>query len=411
MSERTDIAIAGGGLTGLLAALALARADFSVTLIDAGGPADATAGRDPRTTALAAAPARVLKKLGVWAALEGKAGVMQEILVSQGRPQTRFAKCRVPEHLLHFDARNHGEDFEEPHGWVLENSDILTALDAAVAGEDNVRRVAARVTGYEAGEATAYLDLDTDEVVEATLVVAADGKFSPLRQQAGIRLIREDYGQKAVICNIVHDNPHGNCARQAFLPGGPFAILPLAGHRSGIVWSMPERKANAMLALDEAAFVDELAGLVSADLGAFELETPRAAYPLIYQMAERFDGPRLALAGDAGHVVHPLAGQGYNFAVKDIAALVDIVTEARGAGLDIGHGSRLEDYTKWRRADTVISGRGMDFMNRFFSADLPGLTPVRDFGLGFVNALSPVKDLLAREAAGTLGALPSLMRH
>lgn len=410
----SDIAVIGGGLVGSLAALALCRAGFTVTLVDAAAPADKTVPAfDGRTTALSYASVRAFRRLGLWDGLAAQAGAINDILVTDGRPADRFRPGHQAEGFLHFDSRTLPED--TPLGWIVENRHLRGALNEAIAGEDRITLIAPAVCGRPVtGPARVSLGLDNGDSVTARLLVAADGRTSPLREAAGIKAQIWSYPQTGIVCTVTHERPHRGIAQEFFLPSGPFAILPMAdsetgAHRSSLVWTEKADRAGSFLAMEDAAFTDEIAARFGPYLGALTLDGPRWSYPLAFHLATRFHADRLALVGDAAHGIHPIAGQGYNLGVKDIAALVDVLTEHRQAGLDIGHGAALEQYTRWRSFDSASLAFGTDMLNRLFSNDNPLLRLVRSQGMGLVNRIDPLRTFFMKQAGADLGELPSLM--
>jgi 2-octaprenyl-6-methoxyphenol hydroxylase len=268
---------------------------------------------------------------------------------------------------------------------------------------------AARVTDFNTDEFGAEVRLDSGATVEARLLVAADGKRSQLREHAGIKCVGWSYPQIGIVATVAHTRPHHGKAVQHFLPSGPFAILPLTGDRSSIVWTEDSERGKAIMAADEATFLAELSQRFGFRLGEIALAGPRQSFPLDLQIARSFVAARLALIGDAAHVVHPLAGQGLNIGVRDVAALTETVVEATRLGLDIGAAPQLERYERWRRFDSAFSAAVMDGLNRLFSNDSAPLRTLRDLGLGLVDRAPPLKRFLVREAAGSTGSVPSLL--
>ncbi len=241
-------------------------------------------------------------------------------------------------------------------------------------------------------------------------MAACDGRNSPLRRAAGIRTIEWNYPQVSIVCTVSHEAPHRGVAVEHFLPAGPFAILPMTGHRSSIVWTERADLAPRLMALDDAGFTRELARRFGDFLGALEVVGPRWSYPLSLMHAERYSAPRLALVGDAAHVIHPIAGQGLNLGIRDIAALAELVVDARRLGLDIANPDALERYERWRRFDNVMLAAVTDGLNRLFSNALPPVKLARDLGLAAVDRLPPLKRFLMRHAMGVVGDLPRLVR-
>ncbi|HUF87108.1 MAG TPA: UbiH/UbiF/VisC/COQ6 family ubiquinone biosynthesis hydroxylase [Thermohalobaculum sp.] len=401
MNGKPDLIVVGGGLVGPALALALAGAGLRVTVLDretAGRRADP--GFDGRAYAIALASARLLGALGVWPEVEAKAEPIRDITVDEG------IACATP--LLHFDPR---ELDEGRVGWIVEDRWLRGALLTAMEAAEGITHLApAEVAGSERGAAGASVRLAGGDTVEAPLIVACDGRRSALAAGAGIRRLRWDYGQTGLVNAIAHERTHAGVAHQSFFPGGPFAVLPLPGNRSSLVWSERTREAERLMALDDAAFTAEVAARVGPRLGRIELAGGRWAYPLDLSLAAAYAAPRLALAGDAAHGVHPIAGQGLNIGLRDVAALSEVLVEAARLGEDIGSEIVLERYQQWRRFDATVMALGMDALNRLFSNSHPVLRLARDAGLAAVGRMGGLRRLLMREAAGLEGDLPRLLR-
>ncbi len=413
-----DVIIIGGGLAGGLAALALGGEGFSVALIDAEDPATMQGLQfDGRTTAIAYAAARVFKRLGAWRAVEDDAEPIRDILVTDGRAGSALRGGTSSAFHLHFDSAE--LENGEPLGFIVENRHLRIALFEALSRATNVTLFApAKRVSTDNGAAAAIVTLADGRRLSAALAVAADGRFSPSRSEAGIKVNRWSYPQTGIVATIAHERAHEGLAQEFFLPAGPFAILPMTpdreggrikNYRSNIVWTEARAAAPAYLALDEARFIDALAARVGDHLGALRLDGPRWAYPLAFHLAQTYVAPRLALIGDAAHAIHPIAGQGYNLGVKDIAALADTLAEARSLGLDIGSLSTLQNYQRWRRFDSAALALGGDALVRLFSNDVGPLRIARDIGMGAVNAVAPLRRMFMKEAGADLGRLPSLM--
>ncbi|MEO1603381.1 MAG: UbiH/UbiF/VisC/COQ6 family ubiquinone biosynthesis hydroxylase [Pseudomonadota bacterium] len=390
-----DVGIVGGGLIGTALAAVLSRAGASVAVLDR-VPVEARAAPDfdGRAYAFALGSQRLAAQTGLWDRLASEAQEIADIQVGEGAGSPA---------LLHFDPRALDES---RIGWVVEDHHLRQALLDAPAGET---LAPAEVASAAFGGGAATLTLAGGETVSARLVVAADGRRSSLARMAGIRRLRWAYRQTGLVAAIAHDLPHHGLAHQSFFPGGPFAVLPLQGNRSAIVWSETEDRAKALMALDDAAYANELGSRIGTRLGAVSLTGRRWAYPLDLTLAERYCAPRLALIGDAAHGVHPIAGQGMNMGLRDVAALAETVIEAARRGEDIGALPVLERYERWRRFDATAFALGMDALNRLFSNDNAAVATVRRVGLGVVGALTPVKQALMREATGQAGAVPKLL--
>ena len=394
-----DILIVGGGLVGGTLACALGGAGIDVVVVDRENPGDALdAGFDGVPSAIAQASQRLLHGVGLWPELEGRAAPILDIRVADGASPMS----------VHYDHRAVGE---QPFGYMIENRDIRRTLALRLAGLDSVRYLApATVKDLERSPAGVEARLADKRRVRAALVVGADGRGSPTRTAADIRVTRWSYGQTAIVCTVAHEKPHENVAIERFLPAGPFAILPLTGERSSLVWTERADLAPAIMALDEAEFAAEL-GLRFGDfLGRLEVIGGRWAYPLSAQFAATVTARRLALAGDAAQAIHPIAGQGLNLGIRDVAALAEVVVDARRLGLDVGAGTVLEGYRRWRRFDSTLMVAVTDGLNRLFSNNVPALRLARDLGLAAVERMPPVKEVLMRHAMGVLGELPRLMR-
>lgn len=394
-----DVLIAGGGHVGLALALALKRAapGLSVLLVDpAGGPR-----RDGRASAIAAAGRRMLDSLGVWQAMAADAQPINDMIITDSRTRDVVR----PVFLTFASAAEDGEPFAH----MVMNEAMVGALDAAARAAGAAIVTGESVADFTTGAASTAVELASGRRVEARLLVAADGVRSRLRGFAGIRTVKWAYGQSGIVATVAHERPHHGRAEEHFLPGGPFAILPLKGNRASLVWTEPSDAAERLVA-DPLVFQLELERRFGRKLGRLEtIGTPRA-FPLGLTLANAFVKPRLALAGDAAHGIHPIAGQGLNLGFRDVAALAETVVEADRLGLDVGSLAVLERYQRWRRFDTFEMGLVTDVLNRLFSNDNPLLRLARDVGLGVVDRLPWLKQRFIDEAAGTGGELPRLLR-
>lgn len=404
MEKRFDAIVAGGGLAGGLAALALARAGFSCAMIDAQDPAVLRSrSYDGRTTALAYAAARVFRRLGLWEAFAAEAEPIRDILVTDGSGPGRSASP----FFMHFDSRDLPSG--EPLGWIVENEALRNAIYDALSARGVAVFAPATLAAAEFGAGEARASLADGRRLVAPLIIGADGRHSPLRKSAGIRVSAFEYPQTAIVATVAHERPHKGVAHEYFLPSGPFAILPMTRNRASLVWTERREAAPAYLALDDDAFLKAIAARFGAFLGPISLAGPRWSYPLALHVSQRFIAPRLALVGDAARAIHPIAGQGFNLGVKDVAALAEVLQDAARIGLDIGALGVLEDYQRWRGFDSWALALGTDAVNRLFSNDLAPLRLARGLGLAAVNRMGPLRRFLMREAGGDVGRLPSLM--
>jgi len=408
MRDDVELLIAGGGLTGLLLAIACAGAGLSVAVIDREDPAAMMEAEfDGRSSAIAYGSRLVLDGIGVWPDIAAEAEPIREIRVADGDSPW----------FLHYDHRELGHDpgrdprDPAPLGYIVENRLLRRALYRRARALPMLRLLAPRtVAAMTASPTGAVATLADGTRLRARLVAAADGKGSPLRRAAGIRAIEWRYRQAAIVATVRHARPHGGIAVEHFLPAGPFAILPMTGDRSSIVWTEEAALAPRLLALPEAEFAAELAARFGGFLGTVEPIGPRSSYPLGLMQAERFVARRLALVGEAAHVIHPIAGQGLNIGVRDIAALAELIIDARRRGLDIGEDALLDRYQRWRRSDAFLLAAVTDGLNRLFSNDIGPVRALRDLGLAAVDRLPPLKRVFMRHAMGLVGERPRLAR-
>ncbi len=404
MKTDTDILIVGGGLNGSALALALGQTGHKVMLVDR-LPVDTRvdADFDGRGYSLALASKRMLEALGIWARVAQNSQPILDIKVSDGRAGEGAAPW-----FLHFD---HTEIEEGPMGFMLEDRFLRRALLEALAGEDNITHLAGQdVTSHRLEQGLMRATLADGSEITARLIIGCDGRESPLAMRAGIKRTGWDYNQTALVCAIEHELPHNGCAHQFFMPAGPLAILPLPGNRSSIVWTEETRQAAEIAALDDAAYLARLRPAFGDFLGDISLAGTRFTYPLRLTLAQSFVADRLALVGDAAHGMHPIAGQGLNMGLRDVAALTEVLTDAARRGEDIGSLLALERYQQWRRFDTAGMAVATDSVNKLFSNDNPLVRLARDWGMGAVNATPAVRRTLMRQAAGLSGDLPKLMQ-
>ncbi|HEX3971292.1 MAG TPA: UbiH/UbiF/VisC/COQ6 family ubiquinone biosynthesis hydroxylase [Stellaceae bacterium] len=396
---RADIAVVGGGLSGLSLAIACAAAGIDTAVIDREDPAKfRDAAYDGRTTAIAYGSQQVLKGIGVWDALAPHAEPIREIRVADGDSPL----------FLHYDR---SEIEAEALGYIVENRLLRGALQERAAALPSLALYAPNaVDDVEFGEAQAQLSLSDGGRIATSLVIGADGRNSPMREAAGIKTWGRSYRQIAIVCVVRHEKPHNGVAVEHFRAAGPFAILPMQGNRSSIVWTEEEHDAPALLALDNKAFARQLASRFGDFLGRLEPEPGRWSYPLSLIQAERYAAQRLALIGDAAHVIHPIAGQGWNLGVRDIAALAELLVDAHRLGLDLGSSNLLRQYERWRRFDSLTLTTVTDGLNRLFANDFPPLKLARDLGLAAVNHAPGLKRFFMRHAMGVTGDLPRLVK-
>lgn len=402
MNTEADIVIVGGGLNGPALALALAGEGLRVAVIDAlPATARTEAGFDGRGYALSIASMRLLDAIGVWQAVADHAQPIEHVQVSDGKPGHGAAPF-----LLEFDrtAIETG-----PLGYMIEDRFLRRALMEAMAAADRITQIEGTVRSQEVG-ADATVTLTDGTIVHGALLVGCDGRASGTCRRAGIKRTGWGYGQTALVCAISHDLPHHGTAHQFFMPSGPLAILPLPGNQSSIVWTESDANAARINALSDADYLDVLRPRFGDFLGEIALAGNRFTYPLNLTIANRFVASRVALVGDAAHGMHPIAGQGLNAGLKDVAALAEVLVLAHRRGEDIGMINVLERYQEWRRFDTATLALATDTFNRLFSNDNPLLRTVRDIGMGVVNGLPGLRRNAAREAAGLTGELPRLMQ-
>ena len=401
---RVDAIVVGGGMAGTTMGLALARGGLSVAVIERQASSlFRDSAFDGRTSAIAFGSAKVFEGIDVWSELVTAAQPIHDIRIVDGTPWDGSSSL-----FLHYDHRELGD---MPLGYIIENRDIRDVLLHKAAAAKTLHLLApAAVERAERNAGGATVTLADGQRVSADLIIGADGRNSPLRRSAGIRATQIDYPQTAIVCTVTHEHPHAGVAVELFLPSGPFAMLPMTERRSSIVWTERKDLAQDILALDEEQFLYELRRRFGEWLGDIRIEGPRFAYPLALMHAERYTDQRLALIGDAAHVIHPIAGQGLNLGIRDVAALAESVVDAHRLGLDIGDGPVLARYERWRRFDNVFMAATTDVLNRLFSNDIGPLRLARDFSLAAVNRLPPVKRFFMRHAMGTVGDLPRLVK-
>lgn len=404
MEQDADIIIAGGGLNGPALALALAQSGLRVIVVDAQPErARAEAGFDGRAYALAIASKRLLQGIAIWPQVEALAQPIVKIKASDG-----VAGQGAAPFFLTFDS---AEIEEGPMGFMLEDRHLYRAFCEAMAVQPGLTLVSDdRVVDQMAEGPGVRVTLASGRVLGARLLVGCDGRGSGVAATAGIRRVGWGYDQTALVTAVWHARAHEGVAQQFFMPAGPLAILPLAGgHHSSIVWSEEAGAAAAIQALDDAAYLEALRPRFGDFLGEIRLAGARFTYPLSLSLAQSYVAPRVALVGDAAHGVHPIAGQGLNLGLRDVAALAQVLVEATRRGEDLGALDVLERYQRWRRADATLLALGMDTVNRLFSNDNPVARLGRDLGMGLVNAVPGLRRGFMRQAAGLSGDLPRLL--
>ncbi len=404
MKTDTDVIIVGGGLNGPALALALASGGIRSIIVDAMPKAIRDDPEfDGRSYALSLTSVNMLKALGIWSDIADNTQPMLDIVVTDGKAGEGASPL-----YLHFD---HREIEEGPMGHMVEDRYLRHALLSALETEPLTEHIAPQmVTGQSVGEGHASVTLADGRTLTARLIVGCDGRKSQTAVRASIQRSRKPYHQTGLVCAISHELPHNGVAHQFFMPPGPLAILPLPGNRSSIVWTETTERAETIAAMSDEDYLEELRPRFGDFLGKITLTGARFAYPLDLTLAQSFTADRVALAGDAAHGVHYVAGQGLNLGLRDVAALAETLIEAARRGEDIGSSIVLDAYAKWRRVDTTTLVASTDTINRVFSNDNPLLRLGRDLGMGLINTLPAARRKLIREAAGLNGDLPRLMQ-
>jgi 2-octaprenyl-6-methoxyphenol hydroxylase len=402
MPAQRSIVIGGGAFAGLALALAMRQGlGAEIPIIVADPALAARPSRDPRATAIVAACRRLFEALGVWDQVAAQSQPILDMVVTDSRLQDATRPV-----FLTFAG-----DIEpgEPFAHMVENRHLIDALVKRAEAE-GVDLRATSVTTFDSRSDGVDVTLADGSVVQASLLVAADGARSKLRERAGIVTYGWDYDQSGIVVTVGHERDHGGRAEEHFLPAGPFAILPLTGKRSSLVWTEKRDEAARIVALGEDEFHGELEQRFGLHLGEIKALDRARAFPLGYFVARSFVGERLALVGDAAHVVHPIAGQGLNLGLKDVAALAEVIVDAARLGMDVGQADVLERYQRWRRFDTMAMGLATNSLNFLFSNESTLLRVVRDIGLGLVDRAPPLKSLFIRQAAGLAGEVPRLLK-
>lgn len=407
LKQTSDVLIAGAGAAGLAQACALADAlgrDAAITIVDrapVGGPAAGST--DPRAYAISAGSKHVLERLGAWEAVAPHAQPVTGIDITDSSLDDAFRP-----RLLGYDNRL---DTGEPGTYVVREMHLRAALVAAAAARPGVHlRGGCEVADVAVTGALAHLKLADGTGLAAPLLIAADGRKSAIRERVGLKVVAWSYPQIGIVTIVKLEKPHQGRAVQHFLPAGPFAILPLPDDHACITWSEDARRGAEIMAMGPEDFHRELALRFGHRLGDFAIVAPRASWPLGMHLARAMVAPRVALVSDAAHGVHPIAGQGLNLGLRDVAALTEVVADAARLGLDIGGLEVLQRYERWRRTDSAMSAATFDALNRLFSNDWSVLRTVRDAGLGLVDRMPQLKQLFVAEAAGLTGDVPKLLR-
>jgi 2-octaprenyl-6-methoxyphenol hydroxylase len=397
-----DVIILGGGLVGLALAAALDSSGLSAIVVDPADPDQRLDAKfDGRTSAVSSSSMRMLQATGVADHFPAPGCPILKIQVADGLQPGGLA----------FEP---GED-DEPLGWMNENRNLRAALRArAQAGKKLWLLWKSSVADVDRGEHRVVVALNDGRKLSAPILVAADGRNSAMREQAGIRMARWRYDHMAIVSVLYHERPHENVAYEIFYPGGPFALLPMTDdgkrHRSATVWSVQKDDAAGLLSLGDEDFAAEAKATMGGFLGRISLAAPRSTYPLGFHHAAQITAERLALVGDSAHAIHPIAGQGLNLGFRDAAALAQVLVEGARLGLDLGDRQLLDRYQRWRSLDALMVAMSTDSLTRIYG--IPGKLPsaVRRFGMGLIDRIAPIKGRLRAEARGTSGDLPLLLR-
>jgi len=399
--RHADVLIVGGGMVGATLACALGDTPLKVILLEAGSGQHTLPeqGFELRVSAITRASQRIFETLGVW----------EKIAAYRISPyRDMHVWDATGSGVIHFDSAELGE---ANLGHIIENNVISMALYERLSAFENVELITnSQFHQINTTPENASVTLTSGETIKTKLIIGADGGRSAIRQRFGIGVRGWDYDQTALVTYVKTERPHAETAWQRFLPTGPLAFLPLPEGYSSIVWSTDPEQAQELLAMDDKAFCQELAAAFDHTLGMIESTGPRATFPLRFFIANNFIGERLALVGDAAHTIHPLAGQGVNLGLADVASLAEVLVDALAAGRDIGSAKVLRRYERWRRADSLSLFVAMDGIKRLFGSDVPALRWLRNFGLNLTHKAPPVKNHIVRSAMGLVGSLPRLSK-
>ena len=397
-----DILVAGGGYVGLSCAVAIKHSAPHLKVLVVDPAEDTMIDQDERSSAIAADASRMLTSLGVWQALVEKAQPITDMIVTD----SKVSDITRPVFLTFANER----EGDEPFAHMLANRELIKALRAKAETLGVERLQKASVDSFDEQASGMNVLLSSGQAIETRLLVACDGVRSRLREQSGIKTVYWPYDQKGIVCTVEHERPHHGRAEEHFLPSGPFAILPLKGNRSSLVWTEPTQNADALISSDDMVFEAELEQRFGRKLGSIKVVSKVQAFPLGLRLAREYVRNRFVLAGDAAHGVHPIAGQGLNLGFKDAAALAQTIVEADRLGQDFSTLDVLERYQSWRRFDSVQMGITTDLLNRLFSNDSSILRGARTFGLGVVDRLPGLKNWFIDRAAGENKSAPRLLR-